>query len=138
MKPEQKAAALLGDFKGRLSPYIKAMKERGYFGEAVKLKAQQQAQVENEHYQYKNAHTQQAKQGQAKPARPIKPEIGIDPAVANPGKPSDLNHGVDLPSGDYLSVSKEVKPDGDSQESRAPDVTAAVRPKPPSGNDGFS
>ena len=99
MKPEQKAAALLGDFKGRLSPYIKAMKERGYFGEAVKLKAQQQAQVENEHYQYKNTHAQQAKQGQAKPARPMKPEIGIDPAIANPGKPSDLNHGVDLQVG---------------------------------------
>lgn len=138
MNSEQQADALVGDFKGRLAPYIKAMKQRGYFGEAMKLKAQQQAQVQNEQYQYKDAQAQQAKQGQAKPARPIKPEIGIDPAVANPGKPSDLNHGIDLPSGDYLSVSKEVKPDGDGQESRAPDVTAAVRPKPTSGNDGFS
>ena len=135
---QKKADSLVEDYKGRLSPYVKAMKERGYFGEAMKLQAQQQAQVQSQNQQSENTQTQQAKQGEAKPVAPVSPKIGIDPAVANPGKPTDLNHGLDLPSGDYLSVSKEVKPDESDQGSRAPDVSSAVRPKPASGSNGFS
>ena len=145
MKPEesqQKADDLVSDYKSRLSPYVKAMKERGYFGEAMKLQAQQQAQIQNQNNQSQSAQAQHAKQGEAKPIKPVAPKIGLDPATANPGKPSDLNHGVDLPDGDFISVAKEVTPDATDetggQGSRAPDVTAAVRPKPASGSVGFS
>ena len=127
---QAKADNLVEDYKGRLNPYVKAMKQRGYFGEAMKLQAQQQAQVQNQNNQTENTQAQQAKQGEAKPVAPVSPKIGIDPVVANPGKPTDLNHGLDLPSGDYISVSKEVKPDDSDQESRAPDITSAVRPSP--------
>ena len=127
---QAQANRLVDDYKGRLSPYVKAMKERGYFGEAMKLKAQQDAQVQNQNQQSESSQTQHAQQGQAKPVAPVNPKIGIDPVVSNPGKPTDLNHGLDLPSGDYLSVSKEVAPDDSDQNSQAVDVTAGVKPKP--------
>ena len=132
MKSEQqkKADNLVADYKVRLSPYVEAMKKRGYFGEAMKLKAQQDAQVQNQNQQSESSQTQHAQQGQAKPVAPVNPKIGIDPVVSNPGKPTDLNHGLDLPSGDYLSVSKEVAPDDSDQISQAVDVTAGVKPKP--------
>ena len=40
---KEKADGLVSDYK-RLAPYVKAMKDRGVFGEAIKLKAQQDAQ----------------------------------------------------------------------------------------------
>ena len=129
---QAQADRLVDDYKGRLSPYVKAMKQRGYFGEAMKLQAQQNAQIQNQNQQSQSSQTQHAQQGQAKPVAPVNPKIGIDPVVSNPGKPTDLNHGLDLPSGDYLSVSKEVEPDDSDQSSRAPDVKSAVRPKPAS------
>lgn len=141
------ANALVHDYKARLGPYVKAMKERGYFGEAMKLQAQQQAQVDAQNNESQNAQAKQAQQGDTPVATSTanagaQGQMGattaLDPVVSNSGMPSDLNHGVDLPSGDYLSVSKDVQPDDSSQESRAPDVTSAVRPQPVKGNDGFS
>ena len=48
--PEEQANDLVDDYKARLSPYVSAMKDRGYFGEAIKLQAQQknQGQVQND------------------------------------------------------------------------------------------
>ena len=141
---QEAADNLVSDYKARLSPYVKAMKERGYFGEAMKLQAQQQAQIDHQNDKSEGAQAKQTKQASAPVAKSpqgqsmsMAPKTGLDPVAANPGMPSDLNHGVDLPDGDYLSVSKEVKPDESGQESRAPDVTAAVRPAPVK-SDGFS
>lgn len=147
--PQQaQAHALVHDFKARLSPYVKAMKERGYFGEAMKLAAQQQAQNDAANAESQSAQAKQAHQADTPTATSTanagaQGQMGattaLDPVVSNSGMPSDLNHGIDLPSGDYLSVSKDVQPDSSDQAtSRAPDVTAAVRPQPAKGSDGFS
>ena len=70
---KEKANALVGDYKARLNPYVKAMKERGYFGEALKLQAQQDAKVNSENAQAKDtngqANKQPAPQGQQLPGR---------------------------------------------------------------------
>lgn len=120
---KEKADGLVTDYKARLAPYVHAMKERGYFGAKMKAEQDAQAQLQND----KTADVV-SKSGQ----QPVqKPMTGADPVHTPSTKPGDLNHGLDQPDGDFMSVSKEVKPDS-SDESRAPQVDANDRPKPAS------
>ena len=70
---EEKAEGLVNDYKSRLSPYVNAMKDRGYFGEAMKLKVQQQNQGQIQNQESQQAQAKQADQaspqGQACPVR---------------------------------------------------------------------
>ena len=127
--PQQKADDLVGDYKNRLSPYVKAMKDRGYFGEAAK----QQQQMQNEAVNNKTSDVM-AKGTAAAQDKGVQPaQSGIDPVGSD--QSGGFNHGLDQPSGDYLSVGKEVEPDS-SDTSRAPDVSGVKRPAPVNGSMG--
>ena len=120
---KEKADGLVSDYKERLAPYVKAMKDRGFFGEAIKLKAQQDAQQQ---LQSEKTAGENQKSGQ----QPIESgKTGIDPVNVTPQVPQTPGTGVDLPSGDFMSVSKEVQPDS-SDQSRAPKIDSMGRPKP--------
>ena len=128
------ADGMVSDYKSRLAPYVDAMKQRGYFGEAIKLKATEDAQrqVANERTSSQMTQPQTSANGKptVKPQGTQLPMTGADPAASGQSY-GDLNHGLDQPDGDFLGVSKEVKPDSGDQ-SRAPDVASANRPKPAS------
>ena len=127
--PQQKADKLVGDYKNRLSPYVKAMKDRGYFGEAARQQQQQQNDMVND-----KTSDVMAKGTAATQNKGVQPaQTGIDPVGSDSS--GGFNHGLDQPSGDYLSVGKEVEPDS-SETSRAPDVAGANRPAPVKGNMG--
>ena len=120
----EKADALVGDYKARLNPYVKAMKQRGYFGEAAKLQAKQQAEVSSQDGQAKNTNSQADKQPTPQGQQPAK--VGIDSGLTDHNQKTGGN-GLD---GDFLSISSDVAPDPTDQESRAPDVMGAKRPSP--------
>jgi len=124
---EEKADGLVNDYKARLSPYVNAMKERGYFGEALKLKAQQQNQG-----QMQNDQTQKSQAGQAKQASPNgqqPAQTGTEGNVAGMGDLADssVKTGGDGLDGDFLSIQSDVATDPTSS---APDVAGATRPAP--------
>ena len=121
---KEKANALVSDYKARLSPYVKAMKERGYFGERLKLEAQQQTQVESQNNQTKDTNAQAAKQPAPQGQQPAK--TGMDSGLADHNQKT----GGDGLDGDFLSINSDIKPDATDQGSRAPDVAGATRPMP--------
>ena len=121
---QEKADALLSDYKDRLSPYVKAMKQRGYFGEAAKLQAQQDAKVNSENAQAQNTNGQANKQPAPQGQQPAK--TGMDSGLADHNQKT----GGDGLDGDFLSINSDIKPDATDQGSRAPDVAGATRPMP--------
>ena len=129
------ADGMVSDYKSRLKPYVEAMKARGYFGEAAKLKATQHAQFQVQDEKTGAAGSAQPQTSASgrptqKPQGTQLPMTGADPAAPQQSNGS-LNHGIDQPDGDFISVSKEVKPDS-SEVNRAPQAAAAARPKPAS------
>ena len=124
---KDKANALVGEYKARLNPYVKAMKQRGYFGEAAKLQAKQQAEVASKDGETKDTNSQANKQPAPQGQQPAK--TGMDSGLLDHNQKTGGN-GLD---GGFLSINAEVKPDAtDVTESgsRAPDIASAVRPTP--------
>jgi len=122
--PKQQANDLLVDYKQRLSPYVKAMKERGYFGVAAEKQAQLQAQGESQNTQAQQGQAQQAKQPAPQGQQPAK--TGVDTGLFDHNQTTGGN-GLD---GDFLSINADVAPDSTDVENRAPDVAGATRPTP--------
>ena len=123
--PEEQANDLVDDYKARLSPYVSAMKDRGYFGEAIKLQAQQknQGQVQND-----QTHKPQADQAQqAAPNGQQPAQTGTDGNTAGLGGLADssVKTGGDGLDGDFLSIDSDIATD---PTDNAPDVAGATRP----------
>lgn len=123
--PEEQANDLVDDYKARLSPYVSAMKDRGYFGEAIKLQAQQknQGQVQND-----QTHKPQADQAQqAAPNGQQPAQAGTDGNTAGLGGLADssVKTGGDGLDGDFLSIDSDIATD---PTDNAPDVAGATRP----------
>ena len=121
---QEKADALVSDYKARLNPYVKAMKQRGYFGEAAKLQAQQKAEVAGQDSQAKDTNAQPKQQPTPQGQQPAK--TGMESGLTDHNQKT----GGDGLDGDFLSINSDVAPDPTDQQSRAPDIAAAVRPKP--------
>ncbi len=124
---EEQANQLKNDYRQRLSPYVDAMKQRGYFGEAMKLQVQQQNQA-----QLQNQDTQQPQAKQAKQATPNgqqPAQTGTQGNVAGMGDlaNSNVKTGGDGIDGDFLSIQSDVATD---PTDRGPDVASATRPAP--------
>ena len=124
---EEQANQLKNDYKQRLSPYVNAMKERGYFGEAMKLKVQQQNQAQVQNHETEKPQAQQAKQATPNGQQPA--QAGTDGNLAGMGKLADpsVKTGGDGLDGDFLSIQSDVATD---PTDRAPDVAGATRPAP--------
>ena len=124
---EEKAEGLVNDYKSRLSPYVNAMKDRGYFGEAMKLKVQQQNQGQIQNQESQQAQAKQADQASPQGQQPA--QSGVDGNIAGMGKLADpsVKTGGDGIDGDFLSIQSDVATD---PTSRAPDVASATRPAP--------
>ena len=124
---EEQATQLKNDYKQRLSPYVNAMKERGYFGEAMKLQAQQQNQAQVQNQETEKPQAQQAKQATPNGQQPA--QTGTEGNIAGMGKLADpsVKTGGDGIDGDFLSIQSDVATD---PTSRAPDVASATRPAP--------
>ena len=122
--PQEKADALVADYKERLGPYVSAMKERGYFGEAMKLQAQQQNQTQVQNQETQKPQAQQA--GQAAPNHQQPAQSGTDKNTAGLTSP-DVKTGGDGLDGDFLSIQSDIETD---PFDRGPDVAGATRPAP--------
>jgi hypothetical protein len=123
---EEKADGLVNDYKSRLSPYVNAMKERGYFGQAMKL--QQQGQLQEQNQETQKPQEQQAAQAVPNGKQPA--QSGTEGNVAGLGDLAESSRktGGDGIDGDFLSINSDVATDPTS--SRAPDVAGATRPAP--------
>ena len=137
MNARDQANELVFDYKQRLSPYIKSMKERGYFGEAAKQqKAQEQAAAgESQQAKPQQLPKTQTPQGQvAQGQQPAQVNTETQKAQQDLMNPQQTTGGNGI-DGDFLSIQSDVAPDptdsdSGSATSRAPDIAAAKRPKP--------
>ena len=115
---QEKADALVGRFKDRLSPYVNAMKSRGYFGEAVKLQQQQMAQGGSNTNQPQQSQAGQQQQKAPQGQQPRQPSAGLGNAAKGLMDPSHKSGGNGI-DGDYLSINTDVKPDSTNTTSAA-------------------
>lgn len=122
---EEQANQLKNDYRQRLSPYVDAMKARGYFGEAMKL--QQQGQLQEQNQETQKPQAQQAAQAVPNGKQPA--QAGTEGNVAGMGDLADSNvkTGGDGLDGDFLSIQSDVATD---PTDRGPDVAGATRPAP--------
>ena len=125
--PEEQANDLVDDYKARLGPYVSAMKDRGYFGEAIKLQAQQKNQGQVQNNQTHKPQADQAQQAAPNGQQPA--QAGTDGNTAGLGGLADssVKTGGDGLDGDFLSIDSDIATD---PTDNAPDVAGATRPAP--------